>query len=313
MTPGDWELEWSPSGPGIRLRGSPLWFDAWPDPGVGFLSSLDALERRRLRGQVLCHPETVELLRALRPGARALPLGGNFGLGRLRLVAVPTGGAPGASCLWVHRGSARLLYLREGDEAPLADRWGSEPGAVADTLLWGTRDPVPMASGVEVSEEVPEARLPGLGPEARGRGEAICLVVEGPGSALRVLGSLRDTAGPIGVPARILPLCRAGRRQGLALPPVRAWDGRDPLPPGAIVLWIASGDRPIPEVCSRGGVRSLRALSGGGPLALARLVRAVGAVRLVLGGPGAPKMQRQLADLGLGAEVLVAPLAPALF
>lgn len=313
MTPGDVELEWSPSGPGVRLRGSPLWFDAWPGPGVGFLSSLDALGRRRLRGQVLCRPEMLGLLGVLRPGAQALPLVGTLGLGRLRLAAEPTGGTPGASCLWVERGSARLLYLREGDEDSLVEHWGSEPGRSVGTLLVGARDPVPMPPGVEVAEEVPEARLPGLESEARDRGEAICLVVEGPGSALRVLQRLGQTTDPIGVPARIPALCRVGRRQGLDLPPVRAWDGRDPLPPGAMALWIASGDRPVPEAGFRGGIRSLRVVFGGGPVALARLVRVVRAARLVLWGPGAPRLRRQLADLGLEAEVLAPPLDPGLF
>jgi len=312
MHPGDFELEWSRSGPGIRLRGSPLWFDAWPDPGAGFLSSLDALAGRRVRGQVLCHPELARLLEALRPGVRALPLAGTIGLGRLRLAARATGTSPGSSCLLVERGADRLLYLREGDEASVEREWNGEPGVPVDTLLWCSRPRTSDPEGEGNGEAVLHSGF--LEEAAGGQDRAICLVLDGLGSALEMLGRLRETRRPIRVPPGIRVLRRAGIRQGLDLPPVRDWNGRSPLPPGAVALWVASGKRTLPRACSLGEVPWRRVvLSGAGPGLLARAFRAVGAVRLALSGPGAPVMQRSLADLGVGAEVIGPPPDPSLF
>ncbi|MBP7125040.1 hypothetical protein KBD49_01585 [Myxococcota bacterium] len=312
MHPGDFELEWSRSGPGIRLRGSPLWFDAWPDPGAGFLSSLDALAGRRVRGQVLCHPELARLLEALRPGVRALPLAGTIGLGRLRLAVRATGTSPGSSCLLVERGADRLLYLREGDEAFVERAWNTDPGARVDTLLWSSRARRGDLEGAGKGEAVPDAGF--LEEVARDQDRAICLVLDGLGSALETLGRLRGTPRPIRVPPGIRALCRAGTRQGLELPPVRDWDGGSPIPPGAVALWVASGKRTLPGACSRGEVWWRRVvLSGSGPGLVARAFRAAGAVRLVLSGPGASGMQRSLADLGVAAEVIGPPPDPSLF
>jgi len=315
--PEAWELEWSPAGPGVRLRGSPLWFDAWPASGVGFLSSLDALARRRVRGQVLCLPGMVPLVKALRPGVRVLPLVGAVGFGRLRLEARATGIAPGTACLLVERGPGRLGYLREGDEAFL-EAWRRDAGGGADTLLWASR----------------ERRSEGLTAPGRPEREAtddapICLVVEGPGEALGVLAGLGATPGPVWVSARVHALCREVGRQGLPLPPVRTWDGRSPIPPGGLSLWVASARRALPEAVSAGLVRLRAREAGEGappgaadlpptpgsatPGALARAFRAVGAVRLVLTGPGAPAMERGLAGLGIRAEVLGPPLETPLF
>lgn len=313
MEPGVWELEWSAAGPGVRLRGSPLWFDAWPRDGAGFLSSLDALSCRRVRGPVLCTPEMTGMLRVLRPGARILPLAGSIGLGRLRLEAWATAGTPGVASLLVEKDGRRLLYLREGAEAPLIDRWTGTGGPTADTVLWASREPAALPEGEGTGQVLSERDLPTLQDDRALQGPATCLVVEGPGSALRVLTGLRNVTGPVRVSGRIGALYRVLVGQGLHLPPVRCWDGRRPLAPGSLALWIVAGRSPIPEACTGGGIRWLRMVPVPDPEMLARVVRAVRAVRVVLAGPGASTMGGSLNARGLQVEVLGPPRLASLF
>ena len=272
MSGEDWDLQWAPPGPGVRLQGSPLWFDVWPRDGVGFLSSLDALDHRRIRGPVICSSLLASLLRVVRPRARVLPLEGPIGLGRLRLSCWPTGTTPGASGLLVERAPRRLAYLVDGDARTLVHRGAMEVVQV-DTVLWWVTDGGSSGGGI------------GTSGGSEGLGTALQRLIEG------------EKTGVIEVSPPLHALCRAGRRLGLALPETRTRKGAFP----------ASGDEPKPR-----GERPVLAREGVSPDDLVRVSRQMGARRLVLAGPGARQMQRHLAGRGIPVETLGPVVVPVL-
>lgn len=270
MSGEDWDLQWAPSGPGVRLQGSPLWFDVWPRNGVGFLSSLDALGNRRIRGQVICSSRLYPLLRAVRPRARVLPLEGVIGLGSLRLSCWLIGTTPGASGLLVERQSRRLAYLADRDARTIARTEGFAVPEV-DTVLWSV-----------ALRGLGKALPPGtLGEE------------EGLGSALRRLMEAGQGPGVIPVSPSLHVLCRVGRQQGLALPRTRVRE--TPL--------LSSAEDPLTREGDEGPVREEVC-----PSDLLIVSRRMGARRLVLAGPGAPQMQQGLAGLGVQVETLAPPV-----
>lgn len=317
---------------GVHVLGTRLWCDAPRAHDLCFVSSAEAVRRRRLDrvGTLLCTERTLRLRQALGepvPAPESLllsPVGRPFHLGSLRLELFPSGAGAGAASLWLRLPTGETLVYAGAPCA--AELPGSEPMQLraAETLVCAA--PLAACPG---ALPAPAEALAQLGDrvDAGRAADAVVVILCAPlcGGPLlwqalaphRAALSVHPEIARALLAVRALAPARPGAEDA---PPPRRY-GR-PLGPGAVLLWPAGVALPPLPRLQGAGARAVHVVLGIGaalsPAVVAHVAAALpagahfaGAVPLA-DGLDEPALRRYIAESEARTVYLTAGYSDAL-